>query len=96
MTEAVFSQIKPTKINLSLFGRFPARAGTDEVYREFRTNRRPLNVASVVSRTVEQETSSVPAPRETGGIDGSRWDFNAWVVCGCANGYHTVVNASTP
>lgn len=31
-------------------------AGTDEVYREFRTNRRPLNVASVVSRTVEQET----------------------------------------
>ena len=71
-------------------------AGTDEVYREFRTNRRPLNVASVVSRTVEQETSSVPAPRETGGIDGSRWGFNAWVVCGCANGYHTVVNASTP
>ena len=61
MTEAVFSQIKPTKINLSLFGRFPARAGTDEVYREFRTNRRPLNVASVVSGTVEQETSSVPA-----------------------------------
>ena len=31
-------------------------AGTDEVYREFRTNRRPLNVASVVSRTIEQET----------------------------------------
>ena len=53
-------------------------------------------MASVVSRTVEQETSSVPAPRETGGIDGSRWGFNAWVVCARANGYHTVVNASTP
>ena len=35
-----------------------ARAPTAayELYREFRTNRRPLNVASVVSRTVEQET----------------------------------------
>ena len=70
-------------------------AGTDEVYREFRTNRRPLNVASVVSRTVEQETSSVPAPRETGGMDQFRWGFDAWVVCCCANGYHTVVIAST-
>ena len=50
------------------FGRLPARAGTDEVYREFRTNRRPLNVASVVSRTVEQGTSSVPA------LAGSRRD----------------------
>ena len=28
-----------------------------ELYREFRTTRRPLNVASVVSRTVEQESS---------------------------------------
>lgn len=28
-------------------------------------------MASVVSRTVEQETSSVPAPRETGGMDQS-------------------------
>ena len=37
----------------------PARAPTAayELYREFRTNRRPLNVASVVSRTVEQESS---------------------------------------
>ena len=36
-----------------------ARAPTAayELYREFRTNRRPLNVASVVSRTVEQESS---------------------------------------
>ena len=56
MDATAYLQIKPTKINLSLFGRFPAKAGTDEVYREFRTNRRPLNVASVVSRTVEQET----------------------------------------
>ena len=40
-----------------------ARAPTAayELYREFRTNRRPLNVASVVSRTVEQETL-YPAP----------------------------------
>ena len=39
-----------------------ARAPTAayELYREFRTNRRPLNVASVVSRTVEQESSYVP------------------------------------
>ena len=71
-------------------------AGTDEVYREFRTNRRPLNVASVVSRTVEQETSSVPAPRETGGIDRFGWGFDAWVVCWWANGYHNAVTASTP
>ena len=49
------------------YWQFSRGAGTDEVYREFRTNRRPLNVASVVSRTVEQEISSVPAPRETGG-----------------------------
>ena len=63
-----FAQIKPTKLNLSLIGRFPARPGTGEVYREFRTNRRPLNVASVVSRTVEQETSPVP------GLAGNRWD----------------------
>ena len=33
-----------------------APAAAYELYREFRTNRRPLNVASVVSRTVEQET----------------------------------------
>ena len=72
-----------------------APAAAYELYREFRTNRRPLNVASVVSRTVEQETSSVPAPRETGGIDRFRWGFDAWVVCCCANGYHTVVTAST-
>ena len=52
-------------------------------------------MASVVSRTVEQETSSVPAPRETGGIDRFRWGFDAWVVCWWANGYHTVVIAST-
>lgn len=52
-------------------------------------------MASVVSRTVEQETSSVPAPRETGGIDQFRWGFNAWVVCIGSNGYHTVVIAST-
>ena len=96
MDATAYLQIKPTKINLSLFGRFPARAGTDEVYREFRTNRRPLNVASVVSRTVEQETSSVPALAGTGGIDGFRWGFDAWVVCCCANGYHTEVNVSTP
>ena len=52
-------------------------------------------MASVVSTTVEQETSSVPAPRETVGIDQFRWGFDAWVVCCCANGYHTVVIAST-
>ena len=34
-----------------------APAAAYELYREFRTNRRPLNVASVVSRTVEQESS---------------------------------------
>ncbi len=35
----------------------PGRAGSPgEGFGEFRTNRRPLNVASVVSRTVEQET----------------------------------------
>ena len=33
-----------------------------KVYREFRTNRRPLNVASVVSRTVEQETLPAAPP----------------------------------
>ena len=53
-------------------------------------------MASVVSRTVEQETSSVPAPRETGGIDQFRWGFDAWVVCWWANGYHNAVTASTP
>ncbi len=52
-------------------------------------------MASVVSRTVEQETSSVPAPRETSGIDQFRWGFNAWVACIGSNGYHTVVIAST-
>ena len=52
-------------------------------------------MASVVSRTVEQETSSVPAPRETGGIDRLRWGFDAWVVCWWANGYDSVVTAST-
>lgn len=52
-------------------------------------------MASVVSRTVEQETSSVPAPRETGGMDQFRWGFDAWVVCWWANGYHTVVTVST-
>ena len=40
-----------------------ARAPTAayELYREFRTNRRPLNVASVVSRTVERESSYTAA-----------------------------------
>ena len=52
-------------------------------------------MASVLRRTVEQETSSVPAPRETGGIDRFGWGFNAWVVCIGSNGYHTVVTAST-
>ena len=73
-----------------------APAAAYELYREFRTNRRPLNVASVVSRTVEQETSSVPAPRETGGIGRFGWGFDAWVVCWWANGYHNAVTASTP
>ena len=36
-----------------------------KVYREFRTNRRPLNVASVVSRTVEQESSYAPPGART-------------------------------
>lgn len=52
-------------------------------------------MASVVSRTVEQETSSAPAPRETGGMDQFRWGFDAWVVCARANGYHILVTAST-
>ena len=44
-------------MNLSFIGRSGLSGpGTGYVYREFRTNRRPLNVASVVSRTVEQET----------------------------------------
>jgi len=38
-----------------------APAAAYELYREFRTNRRPLNVASVVSRTVEQESSYAAA-----------------------------------
>ena len=33
-----------------------------KVYREFRTNRRPLNVLSVLRRTVEQETSYAALP----------------------------------
>ena len=37
------------------------RAGVYKVYREFRTQRRPLNVAFVLRRTVEQETL-YPAP----------------------------------
>ena len=38
-----------------------------------------------------------PGPRwpQTGGMDQFRWGFDAWVVCWWANGYHTVVTAST-
>ena len=34
--------------------------GTYELYREFRTQRKALNVLSVLRRTVEQESSYVP------------------------------------
>ena len=41
----------------------PSRTTGHEVHREFRTQRRPLNVAFVLRRTVEQETSC-PDARE--------------------------------
>ena len=54
---------KPAQ-KLYRYRRSPALTGPAavyELYREFRTNRRPLNVASVVSRTVEQESSYTAA-----------------------------------
>ena len=51
----------------------PSRAAGHEVHREFRTQRRPLNVAFVLRRTVEQGTSCPDAREDVA--------FRRWIQC---------------
>ena len=50
-----------------------SRTAGHEVHREFRTQRRPLNVAFVLRRTVEQGTSCPPPGRALHLEDGLKW-----------------------